>query len=271
MIASIVDRMTTWYPELKKKIKLSGIHTTPQEFVAKNLKNSLVLALCMTILSVFFILKKHGSFVWIPVVFVLFTLGFFHFMMKVLDAAIIKRRKEIDQEVLFAGRYLLIKLNSGMPLVNSLIEASKSYGASDKYFKDIVRDIELGTPIEEALENAMKYTPSKKFKKILFQINNALRIGIDVTDSLEAVLDEIAQEQLLEIQRYGRKLNSFTMFYMLIAIVIPSLGMTLAVVIASITNIAITLPFLMVILFFLIVLQFFFIAMFHSIRPKVNL
>ena len=77
--------------------------------------------------------------------------------------------------------------------------------------------------MEEALEKACNTTPSKKFKKILFQINNALKIGVDVSVSLESTLEEISQEQLVEIQRYGKKLNSMTMFYMLLAIVAPSL------------------------------------------------
>ena len=187
------------------------------------------------------------------------------------DVKIRRREIEIDKEVLFAGRFLLVKIGSGMPLINSLVEASKSYGVASSYFKEIVKDIETGSPMEEALERAMTYCPSKKFQKILFQITNALKIGIDVTKSLEAVLDQITNEQLLEIKKYGKKLNSVTLFYMLLAVVLPSLGMTMLIVLISFSPITIDLTLFIVILFFLAIIQFFFITIFRTIRPKVNI
>ena len=90
-------------------------------------------------------------------------------------------------------------------MLNALIEGSQSYGVSSKYFKEIVDDINLGTPIEKALDNAVKYSPSEKFRKILFQINTALKVGIDVAIPLNNVIEEITEEQLTEIRRYGKK------------------------------------------------------------------
>jgi pilus assembly protein TadC len=121
------------------------------------------------------------------------------------------------------------------------------------------------------MHNAYKNTPSKKFKKILFQINNALKIGVDVSVPLEAALDEITQDQLVEIQRYGRKLNSLTMFYMLAAIVVPSLGITLFSVVASMVSIVIDMKMFIIVLFFLIFIQLIFLSIFRSIRPNLNL
>jgi flagellar protein FlaJ len=274
-MGNIVDTITAWYPNLKADMKLANIRMNPNDFVAKNLKSSIITTILVT--AFFFLifattrLKGFSLVLATILVLVIVFIIIFNLTMATVHAKIRKREKEIDREVLFAGRYLLIKLNSGKPLINSLIDASKSYGASDKYFRDIVRDIELGTPIEDSLDNGLKYTPSKKFKRILFQIINALKIGIDITDSLEAVLDDIAEEQLIEIQHYGKKLNSFTMFYMLIAIVIPSLGLTLAVVVASLTSIPINTFVFALALIFLFIIQFMFIMLFKSIRPKVDI
>lgn len=250
---------------------IAGMRIRPDQFVKKNLKNSLFVGIALTVLLFFILDKKGGSLLHLLWFFALSFVFIFNVLMRGPDGTITKRAKEVDKEILFAGRYLLIKLESGMPLINSLIEAARSYGISNKYFKEIVRDIELGTPIEKALQNAMSYTPSKKFKRILFQINNALRIGIDVRQSLEAVLEDIAQEQLIEIQRYGKKLNSFTLFYMLIAIVVPSLGLTLAVVVASLTSIEVSMTIFFVILGVLAIIQIGFITVFKAIRPKVNI
>ena len=193
------------------------------------------------------------------------------FMLNTPAVYIRKRQKEIDKEVLFAGRYLLVKMQSGIPFFNALTEASKSYGVSSKYFKEIVDDITMGTAIEDALEKAVEYNASEKFKMILWQVLNSLKTGVDTTGSLKSTLDEITKEQSLEIKRYGKKLNSLAMFYMLIGIVVPSLGMAMFIVLTSFLTIKLKLGHLLIITMLLAFMQFMFISMFRSIRPNVNL
>jgi pilus assembly protein TadC len=191
-----------------------------------------------------------------------------------MQTPVLAQRKvadDINKEVLFAGRFLLVKLNSGKPLVNALIEASQSYGVSNRYFLEIVRDIELGTPLEDAIDRAMHNSPSKHWRSILFQIQNALRLGIDVRTSLEAVLDEISHDYLLQIQRYGKKLSSITLFYLLLAVVFPSLGMTIMVVLLSFAGLQLSWGLLSVILILVVFVQVIFLRVFTSIRPRVNL
>lgn len=259
------------FPDLKRKMYSAGLRGTPELYVEQSFKAALILSLGIAILTFFFALKMSLS-LFLPIfIFIILFLLFFFINMKRVDVKMVQRAKEIDRDVLFAGRFLLVKLNAGRPLINAIIDASNSYGVASKYFKEIVRDIELGTPMEEALENAYKYTPSKKFKKILFQISNSLKIGVDINAPLEATLDEITQEQLLEIQRYGKKLNSVVMFYMLVAIVVPSLGITLLSIIASLVALNIDMGIFTIVLFFLLIVQIIFIAVFKSMRPNLNI
>ena len=58
---------------------------------------------------------------------------------------------------------------------------------------------------------------------------------------------------------------------MLAAVILPSLGMAMFIVISSFINFSIDLKTMLVFLFFVVVLQFIFIALFKSIRPMVNL
>lgn len=169
------------------------------------------------------------------------------------------------------GRYLLVKLYSGRPLLNALIETAESRGIASKYIKEVVDDIGTGNTIEEALNNAMIYSPSDKLRKILFHINNALQLGIDVTKPLESVLEEITREEELEIKKYGKKLNTMVIFYMLGAVIMPSLGVAMFIVVSSFVNLSVGLTELVVVLTFLVVLQFVFITLFRAIRPMVNL
>jgi pilus assembly protein TadC len=256
---------------LKRKLLIAGMRISTRDFNKKNMMTSLTVGICMGLLSFFIISKNNGN---PAIIFIVAALFFFisrAILTKSVDAKISKRAKEIDKDVLFAGRFLLIKLNSGKPLINSLIEASQSYGVASHYFKEIVRNIELGTPLEQALESAMDNCPSRKMKRILFQINNALKVGVDVSQNLEAIIMEITNEQLVEIQRYGKKLNSLTMFYMLLAVVMPSLGITIFVILASLVSLSLPPSIFFVFLFFLTMTELMFISIFKSIRPSVNI
>ncbi|MBN1793210.1 type II secretion system F family protein [Candidatus Woesearchaeota archaeon] len=256
---------------LKKKLRTAGIYESPKHYTDKVMRSSVMVGIVMGVFSFFLISKSGLPLILVPAAGLVFFLMTYFTLFKAVDASIAKRAKEIDKDVVFAGRFLLIKLNSGKPLVSSIIEASQSYGVASHYFKEIVRNIELGTSIEDALNDAMEYCPSHKMKRVLFQINSALKAGVDATQNLEAVLDEITHDQMIEIQKYGKKLSGLTLFYMLGAVVLPSLGMTMFIVVASLVSLSIPPTLFMSILFFLILIELVFVSMFRSIRPSVNL
>ncbi len=268
---TLTNYLLSRQPLLKKKLRVANVKKTPEEYITLAFKGAMFFAVA-TAFFVFFLRMKSSGGILLPL-FLGAIIGLLMYKLNIikLDVAIRKRARRIDKEVLFAGRFLLIKLNSGEPLINAIDEASHGFGAATDYFRDIMRNIELGTPLEKALEQATEYCPSKRLKKILFQITNALKIGVDVTNFLEAILEEISEEQLTEIVRYGKKLSSLTMFYMLAAIILPSLGMTLFVVIASLISIKMTFGSFLIILVMLVFLQFIFISLFQSARPNMDL
>lgn len=259
------------FPRLKRDLLEAHMPIHPQMFIARALKSSIMYSLALSVLAAFPLAKANMPAGLAVLVFPIVFMFMFQLQMMVPKTAIKRRGKEMDNEVLFAGRYLLVKLASGRPLFNALIDASESYGVAAKYFKEIVDSITFGTPIEEALEQAVEVSPSVWFKKILFQINNALKTGTDVTRSLQTTIDDIESEQAIEIERYAKKLSSISMFYMLIAIVLPSLGLTMFVVVTALLSIKLTAAVYILLCVFIAVVQFFFISLFKSIRPSVNL
>jgi flagellar protein FlaJ len=142
---------------------------------------------------------------------------------------------------------------------------------ASKYFREIVDDINTGTPIEDALENAMEFNASSKLKRILWQLLGAIKTGAEVTQSLRSILAAITAEQIIEIKEYGRKLNSFMMFYLVMAVVAPSLGLTMIVILSSFLELAIDRSIFFVMLFFLVVVQTAFVVVIRASRPMVNL
>jgi pilus assembly protein TadC len=255
-------------------LRIAHIKDKPERFVQKTLQTSVFFALGLAF--VLFVFLDQGDLPGLLAVPAFPVIAFLLFMLFVNapKTKIQKRARALDREVLFAGRFLLVKIHSGRPLLNALIDGTNSYGVAADFFKEIVDDINLGTPIEDALENAQRYSPSEKFRKIMFQINNAIKIGVDVSGPLEETLDEISQQQLIEIQKYGKKLNSLSMFYMLLAIVMPSLGMAILIVIGSLLGIFTqeTYMYIFIAVFMLLfIMQIVFIIIFKSSRLSVNL
>jgi len=262
---------------LNKKIKIAHLDTTAHEFIKKAVLFALITAVSIGILTFLFTDKVRvkasiGENLLTTFMVLLLTWIFvFWFVLHSLDVQILKRRKEIDQEVLFVGRYLLIKMQSGNPFFNSLIDASKTFGIAGKFLKEIIDEVNTGTPIEDALENAANYCPSKRFSMILREMNNALKLGVDVSKTLELILEDVAEEQLEEIRAFGKKINALSMFYMIIAVVMPSLGIIIMIIASSFIGLKISLTHLFTVVFLLIFLQFMFLALFKSIRPTVNI
>ncbi len=267
---SLINLLLSKHPELKVKLIIAKLKIKPKEYIKKSIFNGVMFGFFFAVLTVFFMGKDNFKIGWPLLVGILTGLFFYNMNIKKIDVIISRKAKEIDRGVLFAGRFLLIKLSGGDPLIGAIEDVSKNYGVASSYFGEIIRDVELGSTLEESLDKATRFCPSRHLKQILFQITNALKIGIDVTQFLQATVDEIAEAQLVEIMRYGKKLSSLTMFYMLLAIIVPSLGMTLFVVVASLLSISMDFMVFLIILMVLIFIQFMFITFFKSARPDME-
>jgi len=259
------------FPAIKKYLYTSRMPYKPEEYVKYSAVIALGASIGISFITLLFFLKFNVNLLWLVAVVLVSLTAVFYFIIQVPFGVIRQREREINKEVLFAGRYLLTKLQSGAPLFNSLIDASQSYGICSKYFKEIVDDINTGTPIEDALENAMTYNASSKFKRILWQLHGSLKTGSDISGGLKATLAAITTEQIIEIKEYGRKLNSYMVFYLVVACVIPSLGLTMMVILGSFLRLNIDRTIFYVILFFLVVIQLMFIMIIKASRPMVNI
>lgn len=275
IIVDIIRATAKRFPNLSTELRIAHMKDTPEAFVKKALNGGFFIGIGISAFFFFMFSVAGINLVFLLPVLIFSTFISFLVVIKSPITTIKKRQRELDKEVLFAGRFLLVKLYSGKPLLNCLIEASSGYGVAGKYFKEIVDDINMGSSIEMALENAMRYSPSEKFKMILFQINNSLRIGVDVTDALDKKLDEIAKDQLNDVRRYSKKLNSLSLFYMIIAIVIPSLGSAIITVVGSLMGMLSDKSSAQTLFYgiwiFLFMIQFIFITIFKSSRKGVHI
>jgi len=270
MVFPIFQIIARKLPNLKFNLKKAGMNYKPEDFI----KRTFLSAFYMTTgLIIFFALilasldvLRGIMFVFIPIIFFML----FSYLLKLPDVKISRKEKGISKEIVFAGRHLIIELESGVPLYNAMANVSKNYEVIGKYFKEIVDKVTLGTSMEDALTEAVEFIPSDDFRRLLWQILNSIRTGSNVAKSLLSVLDQIAREQTIEVDKYSKKLNPFAMFYMIIAVILPTLGITMLVVLSSFIEIELDLTIFMVIAAFLGFVQFMFLSLIKFSRPAIE-
>ena len=271
IVSPIIQQIARTVPNLDLKLKQAGIKYSPYDFAKRTLMSSLYMSLGISF-ALWMFLSKIGKIALFPVFGwpIIFVVIFFYFM-RVPDVRILRKKKDIDSEIVFAGRFLIIEIESGVPLYDAFKNVSKNYEATGKHFSEIITKIDFGTEMEDALTEEINLTPSASFRKILWQIVNSQQTGADIGGSLKSVINNIAKEQIIQIKEYGRKLNPLAMFYMIIAVILPSIGITMFIVMTTFLDIKIDLAVLLTISLLLGFVQFMFLAMIKSSRPSVGL
>lgn len=267
----LFKRIARVFPGLGLKLKQAGMPDKPEEFVKKTVFTSFYMTTGIIFMLAMLLLKLKALlsmlFFVTPVLFILF---FFYFL-KLPDAKIMKKEREIDKEIVFAGRFLIIELESGVPLYDAIRNVAKNYKVIGKYFNEIIETVNMGTTLEDALNEAIEYTPSQNYRKILWQIINSLKTGADISHSLNSVVEQITKEQIIKIKEYGRKLNPIAMFYMMIAVIMPTLGVTMIIILSNFISLSIDRTTLAMFAVALGFLQWMFVQMIKSSRPAVDL
>jgi pilus assembly protein TadC len=109
------------------------------------------------------------------------------------------------------------------------------------------------------------------FRRVIWQLTNAIRTGADLSDTLDAIVDNLANEQKVAIRKYGSQLNPLSMMYMMLAVILPSLGITFLVLLSTFSGFAVSEMIFWFILCILIVFQFSFVGLVKSRRPTIEL
>lgn len=183
-----------------------------------------------------------------------------------------KKQKNIDKNLLFALDDMLVQLNSGIPLFDILTNISNSnYGELSLEFKKAVKRISSGEPEAKVLNDIGKGNSSVFFRRALWQISNGLNSGSNMSIIIKESVKTLNEEQMIQIQNYGNKLNPLIMMYMLISVIIPALSVSFMTVVVSMMGIETTVAQGMFIGLFIFVLffQIMFLGLIKSRRPSL--
>ncbi|MEM3282131.1 MAG: hypothetical protein QW591_03400, partial [Candidatus Micrarchaeaceae archaeon] len=92
--------------------------------------------------------------------------------------------------------------------------------------------------------------------------------GADIVGALQGVVEEVTQERVIDLRRYGQRLNALAMFYMLFGVIFPSMGIAvLAILTTFISLFTIDASTLVFVLIGIAFLQIIFLNIMRSSRP----
>lgn len=275
------DKILKYFPEMKEKLMLADMKVAPEQFLSKAANSALMFSLTLLVLSAFLLVQIGViqldnfdllfTFVVLSFLFLIYLFFFFFYFKMYPEAKLARRRRQLDYEIVFGGRHLVIALKSGMPLFDAMVGVSQGYGAASEEFSKIVQKISAGTPMTQAIREVAQINPSNYCVRVFMQISNSLSSGADLGNSLDSVLDQISKEQLIQLREYGQKLTPMVMFFMVFGIILPSIGVVLATVLFSVIsggNIGLPSSILLYIFAFIAVVQFLFLGVIESSRPK---
>ncbi|MFH2019852.1 MAG: type II secretion system F family protein [archaeon] len=247
---------------------------SPELFVKKTLVSASYLTIGLVLIVFLFTAKAFPPLKVLLTLLIsspiIFLVMFFYFFQIPL-IRISKINREVNKEIIFASRFLIVELESGVTLYDALKNTAKSYPHTGAYFNEIIGKINIGTSMESAISEAIDICASESLIKLFWQVSNSLKTGSNVSHPLRTVTDTLIKEQQIEVNEYAKKLNPLAMFYMMIAIIMPSLGVTMFTIISIFIGLKVDLPILLSIAFINAFVQFMFVSMINSIRPPVEL
>jgi pilus assembly protein TadC len=244
-------------PQLKLKLKQADRKDTPFQYYVQTYVMTIMSTIALGfVLGLMF--KKNLVYL-IAIESTLLILGvplMYFFFFSLVDVQIKKLCREQEGDLLFVSEYLLVSLESGLPLGNAIQRLSQLSRPGGKFFKRVYTDFKTGKDLEQALEEAATYTASPIFKVLLKRLKDSLSIGVDLKQILENFIDESSEKKIIAIKGFTKKLNPVVMMYLLLGIVVPSLGITFFIIGAAIMQVTPALLKLILVVIFMAMFLF---------------
>lgn len=274
MFLKMAKAMLPMFPSLGMDLRRLNIRERTEKYVA----------MCITATVLFFIFLSAvlgmmfvGFKVENPVLVALlisFVFSLFVFMQQVMYPKMLlrKRIRNIEQNLMPALQNMLVQLNSGVPMFNILTNiASGDYGDLSKEFDKAVREINAGKSQIDVLDDMASNNPSTLFRRAIWQIVSGMKSGANLGLVMVDITSSLNEQQMIQIQNYGSQLSPLAMFYMLAAVIVPSLSVTFIIILSSFISLSAGMVKLVFwgLLAFVIFIQIMFLGVIKSRRPNL--
>jgi len=267
------NRFSVVFPNLEWDLKKAGFVIDVTQYLAIIIYITLVIFILSTFILVVPIILISGinkAIMNIALSLFITATGFIYLLF-LPKSRIAKRRNLIDKDLEYMLKDIRIQLSSGVPLFDTMVNVARGqYGECSNIASGIIQEVHSGRAIVEVLDNVGMWSPSEYLRKVLWQIVNAVKSGSDVGHALDAIADDIRADKEAKIKSYGQELNLWSLLYMIGTIVMPSMGVTLLVILSSFFGGAyINESILWIILIGLMLFQTAFLLYVKSRRPNV--
>lgn len=267
---------TTIFHNFNLKLQQARMTITSGKYWAMCFANDLILSIMLSIF-VFLIANNSTKLKTSPLLIAILSciglIGFMLFQQRAAPEIYIKKRvDDLEKNTLPALQNFLIQLRSGIPLFDIMVNvAASDYGEVSKEFMNVVKKINGGIPQVEALERMALENPSGIFRSAIWQMVNGLKTGSNLTDVLREIMAALADEQILQVEQYGSVLSPLTMFYMIMAVILPAIGVNFLIVIVSFMNLDMgpTKIVFWCVYGFILIVQLMFINIIKTKRPSL--
>lgn len=267
----VAERISFLFPDIEQKLIQARMDVEPVRHLAEAVAAGVGTALLFGI--VFLVLGRSGGGGLLQLsVIATPTAGVLGFLLyaKIPDMRARRRVKKLEKDLPYALRHLLIEIEAGMNLYEAMVSISEGYGEASREFRHVVKDINAGVSEMEALERAVIRNPSLQFRRAVWQMINTLKAGSDLGSTLSSLVDAIMEQQMLAVREYGQELNPYILFYLIGAIVAPSLGVSFLIIFSTFTGGNVSKSLFYAILAALVVFQVIFLQVVRVKRPQVK-
>ncbi len=135
---------------------------------------------------------------------------------------------DINQELPYALRHMSIELKSGKGLHDTLRTIKNAnYGSISQEFNRILEEIKFGKTTEDSLIEMSDRIKSEGLTRAIHQIISTLRVGGNLSNSLDIIAKDISFDMQIKLKEYSQKLNSFILIYTFIAILTPVISLVM--------------------------------------------
>jgi flagellar protein FlaJ len=275
-VNGLVSSLSRLSPGLKKDLVKTELRLDERDYLTVILVNSLVYFILLFALFAFLIFSQ-GNDIFISIlqglgysllILVLFLLLFLRYP-KILAG---KKSEQVDRNLIFALKDLLLQVSSGVSLYDAIVNISKeNYGLASKEFEFVAKEVHAGISMEKALEKLAVRSNSEFMRRTVWQLVNTLHAGASLKGALRNIINEITAEKKSKISDFAHELNLWSLLYMVFAVAVPTIGVTMLIILSSFAGFGITKVMFIFFLVLCFLIQVILIGFVKSRRPVVNI
>ncbi|MFH0861665.1 MAG: type II secretion system F family protein [Candidatus Altiarchaeota archaeon] len=222
---ALAQKVTERFPRLKRELDDAGIAETPVEYMSAAIWKSSAAALLASVASgVAFVAggkPAHAASLLIGV-FAFAAVMFLHVYRP--GQLMRSRARRIETGLVFSLQALNIELASGIGFPQALEDVARmDYGEFSSEMRKILDDSHKWG-LRRAFKDSTRRNPSVIYRRVVWQMINALETGADMKGSLSSIIEDLRRRQENEAQRYGKSMERQLTLYVLGGIVLPALA-----------------------------------------------